>query len=81
MAPRVWIDKESRGRPPRQRSCLSAADQSFVAVRDLIVPEADREAFAAYMGTSDHRRSHERIPTGQDRPSARGLRRYEVIAP
>jgi hypothetical protein len=44
MAPKVWIDTESRGKPPRQRSCFSAAGQSCVAVRDLIVPEADRAA-------------------------------------
>ena len=100
------------------------AAPSFVAVSDLIVPEAGRaaviagfgdrlgaverwpgfqglqvwadpgdptalvmvswwdtqEAFAAYMGSGDHRRSHERIPTGDNRPRARGFRRYQVIA-
>lgn len=35
--------------------------------------------FAAYMGSSDHRESHHRIPTGASRPRARGFRRYRVI--
>jgi|GEM_PF-1426902 len=39
-----------------------------------------QEAFAAYMGSADHRRSHERIPTGDNHPRARGFRRYQVIA-
>ena len=39
-----------------------------------------QEAFAAYMGSVDHRRSHERIPAGDNCPGARGLRRYQVIA-
>jgi heme-degrading monooxygenase HmoA len=38
------------------------------------------EAFTAYMGSADHRRSHERIPTGVNRPRPRGFRRYHVIA-
>lgn len=38
------------------------------------------EAFAAYMGSADHRRSHARIPTGDNRPRPRSFRRYQVIA-
>jgi heme-degrading monooxygenase HmoA len=38
------------------------------------------EAFAAYMGSADHRRSHTRIPTGDNRPRPRRFRRYQVIA-
>jgi heme-degrading monooxygenase HmoA len=96
----------------------------FVAVSDLVVPEAGREAlqaafndrlravdhwpgfrglqvwadtadacamtmvswwdsqecFAAYMRSADHRQSHQRIPQGENRPSARRFRRFEVIA-
>jgi heme oxygenase (mycobilin-producing) len=102
----------------------AAAAAPFVAVSDLMVPEAGRaavvaafghrlgavdswpgfqglqvwadrsdptalvmvswwdsqEAFAAYMGSADHRRSHERIPTGANRPRPKGFRRYQVIA-
>jgi len=36
--------------------------------------------FAAYMGSADHRRSHQRIPTGVSRPRAQEFRRYQVIA-
>ena len=39
-----------------------------------------QEAFAAYMGSVDHRRSHERIPAGDNRPGARGFGRCQVIA-
>ena len=116
MAPKAWIDVESRGEPSRQRSCVSAAALLFVAVSDLIVPEAgwaavfaafgdrldavDRvwadpsdptalvmvswwdtqEVHAADMGSADYRRPHERIPTGDNRPRARGFRRCQVIA-
>ncbi len=38
------------------------------------------EAFQAYMQSDDHRRSHERIPTGDDRPRPRGFRRFRVVA-
>jgi len=38
------------------------------------------EAFAAYMGSADHRRSHARIPTGESRPRPLHFRRYQVIA-
>jgi heme-degrading monooxygenase HmoA len=38
------------------------------------------DAFAAYMGSSDHRRSHKRIPSGVNRPRPGRFRRYQVIA-
>jgi heme oxygenase (mycobilin-producing) len=38
------------------------------------------EAFAAYMGSADHRQSHSRIPTGDNRPRPQAFRRYQVIA-
>jgi len=38
------------------------------------------EAFASYMGSADHRRSHARIPTGGNRPRPRSFRRYQVLA-
>ena len=116
MAAKVRIDVESRGKPARQRSCVSAAAHSFVAVSDLAVPEAGRaaviaafgdrlgaverwpgfqglqvwadpgdptalvmvswwdtqEAFAAYMGSADHRRSHEGIRLGTHAPGRVG---------
>ncbi|MEX2549878.1 MAG: diguanylate cyclase [Nitriliruptoraceae bacterium] len=41
----------------------------------------DREEdFRAYMGSDDHRRSHERIPGGPSRPRPDSFHRYEVIA-
>lgn len=40
----------------------------------------DQECFSNYMRSEDHRRSHHRIPTGEDRPRPRRFRRYEVIA-
>ena len=39
-----------------------------------------QDAFKAYMGSEEHRRSHRRIPTGPDRPVARTFRRYRVVA-
>jgi hypothetical protein len=69
MAPKVWIDTESRGKRPRHRSCVSAAVQSFVAVRDLTVPEADRAAVIAGFG--------DRLGAVD---SWRGFRRYQLIA-
>jgi heme-degrading monooxygenase HmoA len=39
-----------------------------------------RECFAAYMTSQAHRSSHQRIPTGANRPRPRRFRRYEVIA-
>jgi heme-degrading monooxygenase HmoA len=38
-----------------------------------------REDFSAYMRSDAHRRSHERIPE-EPRPSAAGVRRWEVVA-
>lgn len=47
----------------------------------MMVSWWDSEAcFKAYMGSADHRRSHRRIPTGDNRPRARGFRRYRVVA-
>jgi|SRR5271166_2209026 len=41
---------------------------------------ASRDAFAAYMRSDDHRRSHTRIPQGVARPTLTALHRYVVIA-
>jgi heme-degrading monooxygenase HmoA len=38
------------------------------------------ECFATYMRSEDHRRSHRRIPRGDDRPRPRQFRRFEVVA-
>ena len=38
------------------------------------------EAFQSYMKSSDHRRSHDRIPTGDLRPRAREFRRFRVVS-
>ena len=38
------------------------------------------DAFATYMGSPEHRRSHSRIPRGKDRPRPAAFSRYEVIA-
>jgi diguanylate cyclase (GGDEF)-like protein len=37
------------------------------------------DAFRAYMGSEDHRRSHARVPQGELRPRPDTFRRYEVI--
>jgi heme-degrading monooxygenase HmoA len=39
-----------------------------------------QEHFNAYMRSADHRRSHERIPSGENRPRPKRFRRYEVIS-
>jgi diguanylate cyclase (GGDEF)-like protein len=38
------------------------------------------EAFREYMRSEDHRLSHRRIPTGQDRPRPARFRRFRVVA-
>lgn len=39
-----------------------------------------REAFAEYMRSDDHRRSHDRVPGGVARPSAVSVSRFDVVA-
>ncbi len=39
-----------------------------------------RDAFANYMRSDDHRRSHARIPHGAARPTLMALHRYALIA-
>ena len=41
---------------------------------------AREEDFAAYMGSDEHRSSHRRIPTGENRPRAAAFHRFRVIA-
>lgn len=41
---------------------------------------ASRNAFADYMRSDDHRRSHARIPQGAARPTLIALHRYALIA-
>jgi heme-degrading monooxygenase HmoA len=41
---------------------------------------ASRDAFAGYMRSDDHRRSHARIPQGIARPTLIALYRYVLIA-
>ncbi len=41
---------------------------------------ASRNAFADYMRSDDHRRSHARIPRGTARPTLIALHRYAVVA-
>ena len=41
---------------------------------------ASRNAFADYMRSDDHRRSHARIPHGAARPTLIALHRYALIA-
>lgn len=38
------------------------------------------DAFADYMRSDDHRRSHARIPHGTARPTLIALHRYAVVA-
>ena len=39
-----------------------------------------KDCFAAYMRSEDHRRSHQRIPGGDNRPRPRRFRRFQVVA-
>ena len=39
-----------------------------------------RQAFVGYMRSDDHRRSHRRIPDGDDRPRPVGVDRYRLVA-
>ncbi len=39
-----------------------------------------RDAFAGYMRSNDHRRSHARIPQGAARPTLIALHRYALVA-
>ena len=41
---------------------------------------ASRDAFADYMRSDDHRRSHARVPHGAARPALTALHRYAVVA-
>lgn len=41
---------------------------------------ASRDAFADYMRSDDHRRSHARIPHGAARPALTAMHRYAVVA-
>lgn len=38
------------------------------------------ESFRNYMQSDEHRRSHDRITTGEHRPTARGFHRFQVVA-
>lgn len=39
-----------------------------------------KDAYAAYMRSDDHRRSHDRIPTDPAAPRATGIGRFRVVA-
>ena len=41
---------------------------------------ASREVFVTYMRSSDHRRSHDRIPTGPHAPRAAGFDEFDLVA-
>lgn len=41
---------------------------------------SSRDAFVTYMRSDDHRRSHDRIPTGEARPRPVGLSRFDLVA-
>jgi heme-degrading monooxygenase HmoA len=56
------------------------ADPSGPTALVMVSWRDTQEAFAAYLGSADHRKSHERLRTGDNRPGARGFRRYQVVA-
>lgn len=41
---------------------------------------ASHDSFLAYMRSNDHRRSHDRIPTGDARPRPVGVDRFDLVA-
>ena len=41
---------------------------------------ASRDVFVTYMRSTDHRRSHERIPTGPHAPRAAGFDEFDLVA-
>jgi hypothetical protein len=59
---------------PDGKTLADTATVLFAGVSDPDVPDAGREAV-------DHRRSHQRIPSGDLHPRLRRFRRYEVVAP
>lgn len=54
----------------------TGAEERYVMV-SWWATEAD---FKAYMRSDAHRRSHERIPRGDQAPRGAGVRRFEVVA-
>lgn len=56
------------------------ADQTDPTALVMVSWWDTEDAFTAYMGSPDHRQSHQRIPTGDNRPRPVGFRRYQVIA-
>lgn len=39
-----------------------------------------KDCFTRYMRSTDHQRSHDRIPSGPDRPRPAGYSEYDVVA-
>jgi heme-degrading monooxygenase HmoA len=66
--------------PPGFQGLQVWADPTDPTVLLMVSWWDTEEAFAAYMGSSDHRRSHKQIPRGVNRPGPGRFRRYQVIA-
>ncbi len=39
-----------------------------------------KDCFSRYMRSADHQRSHDRIPSGRDRPRPAGYSEYDLVA-
>jgi heme-degrading monooxygenase HmoA len=46
----------------------------------MVTRWSSKEAFRSYMRSSDHRRSHARVPVGDAGPRLAGFREYEKVA-
>jgi heme-degrading monooxygenase HmoA len=64
---------------PGFRSLEVWADTQAVGRYVMVSWWDSQDAFKAYMGSEDHRRSHRRIPRGPDRPVASAFRRYRLV--
>ncbi|MDZ7679828.1 MAG: antibiotic biosynthesis monooxygenase [Acidimicrobiales bacterium] len=67
-------------RAPGFRGLEVWADQARPTEYSMVTWWDSRESFQQYLRSEDHRRSHDRIPTGPLGPRPRSFRRFRVVA-
>ncbi|MFP4513154.1 MAG: antibiotic biosynthesis monooxygenase family protein [Acidimicrobiales bacterium] len=67
-------------RAPGFRGLEVWADQARPTEYSMVTWWDSHESFQQYMRSPDHRRSHDRIPTGPLGPRPRSFRRFRVVA-